>query len=133
MEPLLEPQEELSAAGEVTEREDLLDGRVRVAIEGEAGAWGLDAVFGWRRGRSGAIEIEPPDSYLTLLSDDAEVNASAVDGTVEVDPDTALARIEARLVIEEGPSAGSRLRADLAIGTESWSGSISLEEPASAG
>jgi len=119
--------DQLTAAGEVTEREDLLDARVRVALEGEAGPWAVDGVFGWRRGRSGAIEIEPQDSYLTLASDDAEVNAIALDGTVDVDPDTALARIEARLLIEDGPSAGARLAAELAIGVEGWSGTIRLE------
>jgi len=119
--------DELTAAGEVTEREDLLDARVRVALEGEAGAWSVDAVFGWRRGRSGSISIEPQDSYLTLASDTEELNASALDGTVEVDPDTALARVEARLLIEDGPLTGSRFAVELTIGVESWSGTIRIE------
>jgi hypothetical protein len=119
--------EALTAAGEVTEREDLLDARVRLALEGEAGAWSLDAVFGWRRGRSGAIEIEPQDSYVTLASDDEELNAIALSGTVNVDPDTALARIDARLLIEDGPAAGGHLAVELAVGIETWTGTIRLE------
>jgi hypothetical protein len=126
---------DFSASGEVTEREDLLDGRVRVALQGTAGPWQLDAVIGWRRGRTDAIEVEPEDTYLTLFGDGGEFNAAAVGGTVTVDPDTAAADVEAALTLERGAGSAERPARDrtgaievaLNVGLEAWSGTVRLD------
>lgn len=120
---------ELSASGEVTEREDLLDGRVRVALEGAAGPWQFDAVIGWRRGRTEAIEVEPQDSYLTLSNDEDELNASVVRGAVSVDPDTGLAQIEATLALESNDDEATRgaIEIALSVDLDGWSGAVRLD------
>lgn len=119
-------------AGEVSEREDLLDGRVRLSLEGEAGSLALSAAFGWRRGRAGVSALEPGDCFLSL--EDAagdELHAAAESGSVSIDPDTAAATVRARFVVEEASGGlaepGQRLEMECAVGAEAWSGELRLE------
>lgn len=120
--------------GEVSEREDLLDGRVRVDLEGEAEGWIVTASFGWRRGREGAVALD--EGELTLTADGAELYAS-IDGggdggAVEADAETGAAELRANFVVEgtdgDWPAPVDRLVCTLAIGTEQWSGELRLDE-----
>ena len=123
------PIERLPVAGEVSEREDLLNGAVRVALEGRAGVLTLSAAFGWRRGRDGATALEPGECYLSLEDrSGGELHAAAEVGSVSVDPDTGEARVRARFVAEEVSGAlaeaGPRLALECTIGVAEWSGEL---------
>jgi hypothetical protein len=116
-------------SGEVGEREGLLDGRVRVELEGESADGGASAevALGWRRGR-GATTLEAADSYLTLILGAHEVDAVATEGRVVIDGDTSVATVEATFVVEESSSplaaAGDTLGASFLVGEQDWSGTI---------
>ena len=116
------------ATGEVTDREDLLDGRVRVELSGEAGAATFEAGFGWRRARD-SIALEAADSYLTVFEGDSELHATALAGTVTTDAETGATRIEAQFIIEDSVGLGATLMpiaAIVLVGPEEWSGEFSL-------
>lgn len=114
--------------GEVTDREDLLDGRVRLEVTGTAGDAVIEAGFAWRRGRD-SIALEAADSYLTVLEGDSELHAMALGGTVTEEPDTAAARIHAQFIVEDAVGLGATdmpIAATLLIGPEEWSGEFQL-------
>lgn len=116
------------AAGEVTDREDLLDGRVRIEVAGTAGDATIEAGFAWRRGRD-SIALEAADSYLTVLEGDSELHAMALGGTVTEERDTAAARIHAQFIVEDAVGLGATdmpIAATLLIGPEEWSGEFQL-------
>lgn len=116
------------AAGEVTDREDLLDGRVRLEVAGNAGDAVIEAGFAWRRGRD-SIALEAADSYLTVLEGDRELHATALGGTVTEEPDTAAARVHAQFIVEDAVGLGATdmpIAAILLIGPEEWSGEFQL-------
>ncbi len=117
-----------AAHGEVTEREDLLDGRVRVELAGEAAGWLVEAAFGWRRGRSGETQLDASDCFLTLTDGDRELHASVEAGTVAVDPETGAAEVEVRFAVEEVKGGfarpGQRLTGAFTLGIEAWSGEL---------
>ncbi|HJM74646.1 MAG TPA: hypothetical protein QGI71_02110 [Dehalococcoidia bacterium] len=118
--------------GEVSEREDLLDGRVRVDLDGDAEGWDVTASFGWRRGPGGEVALE--EGELTLTAGTAELYASldGDGGAVEPDAETGAADVRANFVVEgtagEWPALVDRLVCTLAIGTEEWSGELRLGE-----
>ena len=116
------------AHGEVTDREDLLDGRVRVELAGEAAGWLVEAAFGWRRGRAGETQLDAADCFLTLIDGDRELHASVEAGTVAVDPETGAADVEVRFVVEEVGGGFAipdrRLTGSFTLGVEAWSGEI---------
>jgi hypothetical protein len=118
--------------GEVSEREDLLDGRVRVDLDGDAEGWDVTASFGWRRGPGGEVALE--EGELTLTAGTAELYASldGDGGAVEPDAETGAADVRANFVVEgtagEWPALVDRLVFTLAIGTEEWSGELRLGE-----
>lgn len=114
--------------GEVTDREDLLDGRVRVELAGTAGSALIEAGFAWRRGRD-SIALEAADSYLTVLDGDSELHAMALGGTVTEEPETGAARIRAQFIIEDSVGLGATLMpiaAIVLVGPEEWSGELQL-------
>ena len=116
------------ARGEVTDREDLLDGRVRVELAGEAGEATIEAGFGWRRARD-SIALEAADSYLTVIEGDTELHATALAGTVSTDLETSITRIEAQFIVEDSVGLGATLMpiaAVVLVSPEEWSGEFSL-------
>lgn len=136
-------------SGEVIEREELLDGRCQVVLDGEAEA-GADPDAGsvafavslvWLLGREGEAPLA--EGYVTIADDSAELNASLDAGSVEASDETGAAAVRARFVVDaaEGdlggfpqlrgdPSSGARVTCEIEVGTESWSGELRLEEPA---
>ncbi|MEE8336718.1 MAG: hypothetical protein V3R95_01520 [Dehalococcoidia bacterium] len=114
--------------GEVSEREDLLDGRVRVDLDGDAEGWTVTASFGWRRGREGEVVLE--EGELTLASDGGELYASIDGGAVEADGEIGAAHVRADFVVEgtdgDWPAPVARIVCTLVIGTEQWSGELRL-------
>jgi hypothetical protein len=116
------------ARGEVIDREDLLDGRTRVELAGQAGRATIEAGFGWRRARE-SIALEAADSYLTVLEGDTELHASAMAGTVSTDVETGATRIEAQFSIDDAVGLGATLMpiaAVVLVSPEEWSGEFSL-------
>ncbi|MCY3656499.1 MAG: hypothetical protein OXG95_07800 [Chloroflexi bacterium] len=134
------------ASGEVIEREELLDGRCQVVLDGESDGSGDGAasvVFAvslvWLLGREGAIPLS--EGYVTVADDAGELNASLDAGSVEASEETGAAAVRARFAVDaaEGELAGfsqlsgeavggSRVTCDIEVGTESWSGELRLEE-----
>ena len=117
--------------GEVSEREDLLDGRVLVQLEGDAEGWAVAASFGWQRGREGTSELDAAESALSIVDGARELHASVESGTVAVDDDSGGARVRARLRVDEArgdlAAPGGRLSIDCAIDGERWSGELSID------
>ena len=131
--------------GEVIEREELLDGRCQVVLDGEADADEADAggvAFAvslvWLLGREGEVPLA--EGYVTVAGDAAELNASLDAGNVETSDETGAAAVRARFVVDaaEGdldgfpqlrgdPASGARVTCDIEVGTESWSGELRLE------
>lgn len=130
LDSLTVPVETLVARGEVSEREDLLDGRVRVSLEGEAGGWLIDAAFAWQRGREDVVRLDAEDSYITLLDGSRELHASVDEGTIDVDVETAEATVAATMTIEQstgGPAApGDPMACQITIGVDAWAGEVWL-------
>ena len=130
------------ATGEVVEREELLDGRSQVVLEGDAlseGAAGEAAVtltLVWLLGRDGEVPLT--EGYITLVSSDhnageaGELNASLEAGTAEVSAETGAAVVRATFVVDavEGGLAepGARLACDLEVGAEEWGGELRLDD-----
>lgn len=117
-----------AATGEVTDREDLLDGRVRIELAGTAGEAIIEAGFAWRRGRN-SIALDAADSYLTVVDGDSELHATALGGTVSEEPETGAASIRAQFIIEDSVGLGATLMpiaATVLISPEEWSGEFQL-------
>jgi hypothetical protein len=118
----------LRLTGEVTERAELLNGAMQLALDGATteGGWAVELTLSWRLGRAGAVDLDEGD--LTLDSSDAEIVAVLDDGTAELDPDTGTAEVNARFEVESvtGVSldAGVLLTLSVVIGAEAWSGDL---------
>ncbi len=118
--------------GEVSEREDLLDGRVRVDLDGrtdgEAGGWTVVLSVGWRRGREGEVALD--EGELTLVDGNHELFASLDTGTAEPDEETGAARIRATFAVDDSagdwPEAVERIACTFEAGSEEWSGELRL-------
>ena len=133
-------------SGEVIEREELLDGRCQVVLDGESDGSGDGAagvVFAvslvWLLGREGAIPLS--EGYVTVADDAGELNASLDTGAVEASEETGAAAVRARFVVDaaEGdlagfaqlprdPVGGARVTCDIEVGAEAWSGELRLDE-----
>ena len=129
-------------SGEVIEREELLDGRCQVVLDGESDA-GDGVAFAvslvWLLGREGEIPLA--EGYVTVADDAGELNASLDGGAVEASDETGAAAVRARFVVDaaEGdlsgfpqlrgdPAGGARVTCEIEVGTEVWSGEVRLEE-----
>lgn len=132
------------AGGEVIEREELLDGRCQVVLDGEAagdgGAGGV--VFAltlvWLLGREGEVPLA--EGFVTVSGDAGELNASLDTGSVEATDETGASAVRARFVVDaaEGDltsfpqlrgaaASGARVTCEIEVGAESWSGVLRLE------
>lgn len=131
-------------SGEVIEREELLDGRCQVVLDGESEA-GDGVAFAvslvWLLGREGEIPLA--EGYVTIADDAGELNASLDAGAVEASDETGAAVVRARFVVDaaEGglsgfpqlhgdAAGGARVTCDIEVGAEVWSGELRLEEQA---
>ena len=133
-------------SGEVIEREELLDGRCQVVLDGEAdsvdeadaGGVAFAVSLVWLLGREGEVPLA--EGYVTVADDAAELNASLDAGNVETSDETGAAAVRARFVVDaaEGdldgfpqllgdPASVARVTCDIEVGTESWSGELRLE------
>jgi hypothetical protein len=113
--------------GEVSEREDLLDGRVRLDLDGDAAGWVVALSLGWRRGREG---VALDEGELTLEDGSRELYASLDSGTVETDEETGAANVVVTLTVDDSTddwlASPERISCSLAIGGEQWSGELRL-------
>ncbi len=116
--------------GEITERAELLNGAMQLALDGEAAnadpAWTIESALSWRLGRSGAVTLDEGD--LTLEAGAHELVAVLDHGTAELDPDTGGVEIEATFTVEGvsgvDPPTDGALSARFEIGAESWTGEL---------
>ena len=123
-------------SGEITERAELLNGAMQLALDGEAttpeDSWTIEVALSWRLGRPGAVPLDEGD--LALESGDRELVAVLEAGVAEVDADTGNVEVSATFVVD-GVSAldleaGASLQTRLAIGAERWSGELQVARSA---
>lgn len=127
-------EQRLQARGEVSDRQELLDGRYQVALDGEAEDIVISGTLTWSLGREGDVPIEEAD--LTLEDDEVELNASLAGGTIEdgrmrLNPDTGAASVTVSLTVdaaEEWDGAPERVELDIEIGVDEWFGELRLLE-----
>lgn len=120
-------------SGEVSERAELLNGSMQLALDGSASQqserWDLVVSLAWRLGREGAIPLEEGDLALDDAgATSAEVVAILDSGSAEEDTDTGNAIVEALFTIEEsniaGFEPGGQCRCQFEVGAEEWSGTL---------
>ncbi|MDA0352992.1 MAG: hypothetical protein O3A10_12370 [Chloroflexi bacterium] len=125
----------LRISGEITERAELLNGAMQLALDGEsdpdAGEWIIEVALSWRLGRAGAVALDEGDCSADcedLAGASAELVAVLEQGTAELDPDTGRVEIEATFTIEGvtglEDEPGTMLRARFEIGAETWTGEL---------
>ena len=122
----------LEASGEVSDREELLDGRMQVVLDGEAAGRPLSCALTWTLGRAGEVAVEEAD--LTFETDEGELNAllsaDLGGGVVRVDPDTGQAVAELTLIVEaaagDHQATARSVRCSFEIGVDGWSGVVRL-------
>ena len=115
--------------GEVSEREELLDGRSQVVLEGDTEGLVVTLTLVWLIGREGEVPLT--EGFLTLVDPDGgEVNASLEAGGVSQSAETGAASVRATFVVDAVDGAlavpGDRAGCELEIGAESWSGELRL-------
>ena len=122
----------LRVEGEVSEREELLDGRFQVVLDGEAAdAPGVEVscTLVWLLGREGEVELS--EGYVTVVDAGAgELNASLDAGTVLAGDETGAAQVRASFAVDAVDGAlaaeGDRVSCDLEVGVEEWAGELRL-------
>ena len=122
----------LRVEGEVSEREELLDGRFQVVLDGEAaGAPGVEVscTLVWLLGREGEVELS--EGYVTVVdAETGELNASLDSGSVLAGDETGAAQVRASFAVDAVDGAlaaeGDRVSCDLEVGVEEWAGELRL-------
>lgn len=123
--------------GEVSEREELLDGRFQVVLDGETEAPpGIEVSWTlvWLLGREGEVPLS--EGYVTVAdAERGELNASLEAGSVLAGDETGAAQVRASFVVDgvDGTLAaeGDRVSCELEVGVEEWAGELRLAaEPA---
>ena len=120
--------------GDVTERAELLNGAMQLALDGaatpEAGGWQATLSLAWRLGRAGQVALDEGD--LSLERDGSELVALLEEGTVELDPDTGAAIVDALFTIEDASGLelnGDGLHGRFEIDAERWRGELEATPP----
>ncbi|MYB42998.1 MAG: hypothetical protein F4X76_12640 [Chloroflexi bacterium] len=116
--------------GEVSEREELLDGRFQVVLDGAAEeAPGIEVSWTlvWLLGRQGEVSLS--EGYVTVVeAERGELNASLEAGTVLAGDETGAAQVRASFAVDavDGTLAaeGDRVTCDLEVGVEQWAGEL---------
>ena len=122
----------LQVEGEVSEREELLDGRFQVVLDGEAAdAPGIEVLctLVWLLGREGEVPLS--EGYVTVVdAERGELNASLDAGTVLAGDETGAAQVRASFAVDAVDGAlaaeGDRVSCDLEVGVEEWAGELRL-------
>ncbi len=120
----------LRVSGEVSEREELLDGRFQVVLDGESeDGRGIEVSWTlvWLLGREGEVPLS--EGYLTVVdAERGEFNASLAAGSVVAGDETGAAQVRASFVVDavDGTLAaeGDRVSCDLEVGAEEWAGEL---------
>lgn len=120
------------ASGGVSEREELLDGRLQVALDGEtADGLAVSLTLVWLIGREGGAPLD--EGYLTVADGAGELNASLESGETGSGDDSGATAVRARFAVDDAEGAlaplGSPVECELEVGAESWSGELRLGIP----
>ena len=119
-------------SGEVSEREELLDGRFQVVLDGEAeDTPGIEVSWTlvWLLGREGEVELS--EGYVTVAdAEQGELNASLDAGSALVSGETGAAQVRASFVVDAADGAlaavGDRVSCELEVRVEDWTGELRL-------
>ena len=122
-------------SGEISEREELLDGRFQVVLDGGAeDTSGIEVslTLVWLLGREGEVPLS--EGYVTVVdAEQGELNASLEAGTALVSGETGAAQVRASFVVDavdavDGALAavGDRVSCELEVGVEDWTGELRL-------
>ena len=124
--------ERVRVEGEVSEREELLDGRFQAVLDGEsADPPGIEVSWTlvWLLGREGEVPLS--EGYVTVVdADRGELNGSLEAGSVIAGDETGAAQVRASFVVDAVDGAlaaeGDRVSCDLEVGVEAWAGELRL-------
>ncbi len=122
-------------SGEVSEREELLDGRFQVVLDGgaedSADAPGIEVSWTlvWLLGREGEVPLS--EGYVTVVdAARGELNGSLEAGSALVGGETGAAQVRASFVVDAVDGAlaaeGDRVSCELEVGVEEWTGELRL-------
>jgi hypothetical protein len=125
----------LLAAGEVSERAELLNGFLQLALDGEVSGgdpddarWRCSSSLSWQLGRSGEVALGEGD--LALEDGDSELFAILEHGTAVADPETGSALVRAVFTVDgargDWAATGDRVACELTIDAESWRGELRI-------
>jgi hypothetical protein len=125
-----------AAAGEVSERAELLNGFLQLSLDGEAvrgdGRWQCTSSLAWQLGRSGEVALKEGD--LSLEDGDRELFAVLEQGTARPDLDTGSAVVEAVFTVDgargDWAAPGDRVACELHIEVETWRGELRIRRAA---
>ena len=122
----------LRAAGEVSERAELLNGFLQLALDGEASGdeagerWRCSCALSWQLGRDGPVSLAEGD--IALEDADGDQFAILEHGTSTSDPDTGSALVHASFTVDGvrggWAAPGDRITCELAIDAEHWRGEL---------
>lgn len=132
----VERNAEGQASGEVTERSELLDGSLQLALEGSCDLdgveWVVSITLAWPLAEAGDVPLAEGD--LALEAPDRGLFAVLDDGTASSDPDSGAADVTARFTIDAtdraemavagAPPAPGSVECHLAVGIEEWRGEL---------
>ena len=122
----------LRVGGEVSEREELLDGRFQAVLDGgaeDAAGIEVSCTLVWLLGREGEVPLS--EGYVTVVdANRGELNASLDAGSVIAGDETGAAQVRASFAVDAVDGAlaaeGDRVTCDLEVGVEEWSGELRL-------
>lgn len=128
----------LLATGEVSERAELLNGFLQLALEGEVSAsdgdgarWRCSTALSWQLGRAGEVALGEGD--LALEDGDTELFAVLDQGTAVPDPDSGSALVRAVFTVDgargDWAATGDKVACELTIEAEHWRGEFRIRPP----
>jgi len=120
------------ASGEVSERGELLDGSLQLALEGKcelAGEeWTVSMTLAWPLAEEGEVPIAEGD--IALDAPDHSLFAVLEEGTAASDAETGAARISARFLVDgtdgNDPGATGAIECRLEVDVGEWRGELEL-------
>jgi hypothetical protein len=126
------------ASGEVSERGELLDGSLQLALEGSCELadveWIVSMTLAWPLAEAGEVPLAEGD--LSLDAPERGLFAVLDEGVVVSDPDTGAAQVTASFLVDAtdgetapaGEAAVAGVECSIEVDVEAWRGELTLVE-----